>query len=86
MLSAPFAERMGSYDRRPTAFFSFLIPSVARDLLFTLLRFYFLTLFFYSYRSATSGSTDAARCAGTQHATSPVISNNIGTRISVHGS
>src|SRR5258706_11516490 len=40
----------------------------------------------YSYRNATSGSTFAARRAGSQHATRPVMISNTGTHVSVHGS
>src|SRR5260370_7168487 len=40
----------------------------------------------YSYRSATSGSTFAARRAGSQQATSPVMTSSTGTHVSVQGS
>src|ERR1039457_4308534 len=40
----------------------------------------------HSYRSATKGSTRAARRAGNQQARNPVIRSRTGTQINVHGS
>src|SRR5437867_5160844 len=49
-------------------------------------KFNWLAVCLHSYRSATSGSTLAARRAGIQQARSPVIISKAGTHVSVHAS